>query len=132
MSLGSAALRGRHRRGRRLAAVAAAAGGVAAAAVFGSATLQVYRLEREAARLQRLRDDLARQNAVLREEIRLLHTPGHIEKLAREQLGLVRPEEVALLIVPAPAPPPATPPPPPSRDGWVRRLWRALQDALAR
>ncbi|MDQ7819285.1 MAG: septum formation initiator family protein [Armatimonadota bacterium] len=131
MSLGSAVLRGRSRRRLAVGAAAAAVGAVAAA-VFGSATLEVYRLEREAARLQRLRTDLIRQNAALREEIRLLHTPAYIEKLAREQLGLVRPDEVALLIVPASPPPPAAPPAPPPRDGWPRRLWRGLRSVLTR
>jgi cell division protein FtsB len=131
VSLGLQVSRGR--RGRRLAVAAVVAGGTAAAvAVFGSATLQVYRLEREAARLRQLRAELVRQNAVLREEIRLLHTPHYIEKLAREQLGLVRPDEVALLIVPAPDPPPAVPPPPPPRNGWVRHLWQAVRGLLAR
>lgn len=73
--------------------------GSAAVQVFGSSLLEVYRLDREAARLEALKRDFQEQNAVLREEIKLLATPRYIEKLAREQLGLVKPGEVAILIV---------------------------------
>lgn len=70
---------------------------------FGTSILQVYRLEREAARLARIKQGLQEQNTVLREEIRLLHTPASIEQIAREQLGLVKPGEIAVLIVRPPA-----------------------------
>ena len=76
---------------------------------FGASILQVYRLEREAARLARIRHGLHEQNAVLREEIRLLHTPAYIERIAREQLGLVKPGEIAVLIVRPPADRPSGP-----------------------
>lgn len=66
---------------------------------FGSSFLQVYRLKREAARLEQVKQDLIEHNAQLREEIKLLHTPGYVERIAREQLGLVKPGEIALLIV---------------------------------
>ncbi len=104
--------------------------GIAAAAavatfVFGTTFLQVYRLEREAARLEQLRGDLEEQNALLREEIKLLHTPQYIEKLAREQLGLVKPGEIALLIVQTPSDPPRERPTQP-RPGRVRRVLQFL------
>lgn len=67
--------------------------------VFGASFLEVYRLDREAARLEALKRDLQERNALLREEIKLLHTPQYIERLAREQLGLVKPGEVAILLV---------------------------------
>ena len=67
----------------------AAVGAVTLIVIFSSTFLQLYRLEREAARLEQLQRDLEVQNAQLREEIKLLHTPQYIEKLAREQLGLV-------------------------------------------
>ncbi len=79
-----------------------------AGAVFGGTYWGTYELRREAARLARERDALVRQNAQLREEIRLLHRPEYIERLAREQLGLVRPGEIAVIVVePTPAPAPA-------------------------
>lgn len=94
--------------------------------MFGTSFLHVYRLEREAARLVRLRENLQQQNAILREEITLLHSPAYIEKIAREQLGLVKPGEITLLIVqPPPAPPTASLKPAP-RPSWAARTLRRL------
>jgi len=99
--------------------------GGAAVQVFGSSFLTVYRLDREAARLEALKRDLQEQNAILREEIKLLHTPQYVEKLAREQLGLVKPGEISLLIVQAPADPlpPRQDQPRPGPAGW---FWEFL------
>jgi len=87
----------------------------------------------EASRLARERDDLRKQNAQLREEIRLLNTPEDIERIAREQLGLVKPGEVAVILVaPSPAPaatdvrPELSKPVAPLPDPWWTRLWRRL------
>lgn len=99
--------------------------------VFGSTFVQVYRLEREAARMEQLKRDLEAQNAQLREEIKLLHTPQYIERLAREQLGLVKPGEIALLIVQTP-PDPVPPQPPHPRSGWTGRLWDTLRGLFGR
>lgn len=98
---------------------------------FGSSFLQVYRLKREAARLEQVKQDLIEHNAQLREEIKLLHTPGYVERIAREQLGLVKPGEIALLIVrpkpPAPRPAASRPAGPsggdPPEDGSAWRFW---------
>lgn len=104
---------------------------VALLVVFGSTFLQVYRLEREAARLQQMKRDLETQNAQLREEVKLLHTSQYIEKVAREQLGLVKPGEINLLIVPAPTdvPPPAPSSPP---TGWAAQLWQTVRHLFGR
>jgi cell division protein FtsL len=93
--------------------------------LFGSAYWDGYQVRREAAQLVRERDELRRHNAQLREEIRLLHTPEYIERLAREQLGLVRPGEIAVILV-QPTPAPATPPAVKAAggDGWWARLRR--------
>lgn len=81
---------------------------LAGVAIFGGAYWEGYQLRREAATLVRDREDTRRQNAHLREEIRLLNTPEHIERLAREQLGLVKPGELAIILVqPTPAPAPS-------------------------
>jgi Septum formation initiator len=62
---------------------------------------RTYSLAREAVRLEQHRLDLIAENQRLREEIRRLQTDDrYIERLAREQLGLVRPGEIELLIVP--------------------------------
>lgn len=113
---------------RRAVILTGLAVAVAAVYVFGAGFLELYALNREAARLQALRRSLQQQNAILREEIKLLQTPRYVEKLAREQLGLVRPGEVAILII---RPPAAPPPPPPGRiqrdsRSLPARLWQAL------
>jgi cell division protein FtsL len=75
---------------------------------FGSSYLALYSLRREGARLAREVLVLRRENAQLREEIRRLHSPTYIERLAREQLGLVKPGEIPVIIVrPTPKPRPA-------------------------
>ncbi len=97
---------------------------------FGGAYWDGYQLRRDAARLARERDELRRENAELREEIRLLNTPEYIERLAREQLGLVRPGEIAVILVrptPAPAPPAA-----PDREAGQRRREREQRPWWAR
>ncbi len=95
------------------------------AGVFGSAYWDGYQLRREATRLVRERDELRRQNVQLREEIRLLHTPAYIERQAREQLGLVRPGEIAVILVrPTPAPAPPTTQDAEDSGGWWARLRR--------
>lgn len=69
---------------------------------------RTYGLAREAARLEQHRQDLIDANARLREEIKRLETDDrYLERLAREQLGLVRPGEIELLIVPQGSPPPS-------------------------
>ncbi len=91
---------------------------------FGGAYWDGYRLRREAAEMARERDMLRQQNAQLREEIRLLNTPEYIERIAREQLGLVRPGEIAIMLMrptPAPTAPPAGSNSPPE-ESWLSRL----------
>jgi cell division protein DivIC len=94
---------------------------------FGGAYWDGYQLRRDAARLARERDDLRLQNAQLREEIRLLNTPEYLERLAREQLGLVRRGEIAIILVratPAPSPEavPSPRPEPEEQAPWWSRL----------
>ncbi len=43
---------------------------------------------------------LEERNAELREEIRKLHDPAYIERVARRCLGMVRPGEIAFVTVP--------------------------------
>jgi cell division protein FtsL len=95
------------------------------ATAFATAYWDGYRLRREGAELSRERERLRHENAQLREEIRLLNTPEYIERLAREQLGLVRPGEIAIMLVP---PTPAATPRPgkraPERSWWDRVMGR--------
>jgi cell division protein FtsB len=60
---------------------------------------QLARLEREA-------DDLTSRNAQLEERIHRFNDPVHLEQLARECLGMVRPGETAFVMVPAHGAPP--------------------------
>jgi cell division protein DivIC len=102
---------------------------------FGGAYWDTYKVRREASRLGRERDDLRRQNVQLREEIRLLNTPEYVERIAREQLGLVKPGEVAVILV-APTPAPVAPAGPDANgsspvgseqhESWWTRLLRPL------
>ncbi|GEM_PF-1867589 len=87
-------------------------------------------LAREAARLEQRRQELIAENARLRTEIRRLQSDDrYLEQLARRELGLVRPGEVELLIVPERAPSASAPetrapvpPAPPKRS--VVETWR--------
>lgn len=100
---------------------------LAGVVIFGGAYWEGYQLRREAATLVRDREDTRRQNAQLREEIRLLSTPEYIERLAREQLGLVKPGEIAIILVqPTPAPSPSGGREADRSDGrwWMRWLRR--------
>ncbi len=78
---------------------------LAVGAAFGGAYWDGFKVHREMQSLAQEREALRRQNAQLREEIRLLNTPEYIERIAREQLGLIRPGEIAVILVrPTPAP----------------------------
>ena len=135
MGLAAAGARNRSRASRRqfprwLTFTAAILLFSAATTLFTVRYLEVYRLNREALQLAALKRVLQEQNAVLREEIKLLHTPAYVEKIAREQLGLVKPGEIAVLIVRPPAPAPARSVRPPQRRSGLsgivdafRRVW---------
>ena len=59
--------------------------------------------------IERRAAELESENADLRVEISRLHDPAELEELARACLGMVKPGEVAFVVVPkegAPAPPP--------------------------
>ena len=84
----------------------AAVGAVAGWLFFALAAqyLRTYDLGREAARLERRKQELLIQNATLYAEIRRLRTDDrYIERLAREQLGMVKPGEIEFVIIPAPS-----------------------------
>jgi cell division protein FtsB len=85
----------------RLVVLAAVALAGWTGAAFALQYVRTYSLAREAARLERHRRDLLVQNASLLAEIRRLRTDDeYIERLAREQLGMLRPGEIELVIVP--------------------------------
>lgn len=108
---------------------------------FAVQYVRTYALAREAVRLERYRQDLLVQNAALLGEIRRLRTDDqYIERLARQQLGMLRPGELELVIVPAvpakrhserdPAPAPVTRPAE-SRDSAGQLLQRIIETVRA-
>jgi cell division protein FtsB len=99
----SAARPPRRRRLRRARVAQAAFVAVVLGALVGALATQYARtsaLARQATQLEQRRRDLIQQNDRLRTEITRLRTDdAYIELLARQQLGLVRPGEIELLIV---------------------------------
>jgi|GEM_PF-636950 len=88
-------------RRRRFVTIGAALVLAMALAGLTSQYAKTYTLARDEARLEQRRRDLIADNARLRDEIERLQTDDrYIEQIAREQLGLVRPGEVELLVVP--------------------------------
>jgi cell division protein FtsB len=86
---------------RRLATIGAAAGLAMVFTALSHQYAKTYTLAREEARLEQRRHELIADNARLREEIERLQTDDHyIEDIARRQLGLVRPGEIELFVVP--------------------------------
>ena len=73
---------------------------------------------------------LATENGRLTDEASKLHNDAEIERLAREQYGLVRPGEEAYAILPSPPPPTTVPPPPvprrPVPANWAARFMHGL------
>ena len=71
------------------------------------------------------------QNAKLAAAADRLQTDAEIERLAREQYGLVKPGEKAYVIAPSPRPatpaPASTPPPKAAKPGLVSRVWHDIQ-----
>ncbi len=73
---------------------------VMAAAPMRQAYQQRQALAQEKMRLQALQ----RENSSLEQRLERLNDPEYQEKLAREQLGLVRPGETSYVVVPGPTP----------------------------
>jgi len=74
---------------------------------------------------------LQEENAHLETEIEALETPAEVERLAREQFGLVRPGEVGYVVVVPPGEESIEPEPEPTLDRpaaqpWWRDLWDFL------
>lgn len=122
----------------RLAVFAAAAVVCWTVVAYGVQYVRTYSLAREGARLERHRRDLLVQNASLLAEIRRLRTDDqYLERLAREQLGMLRPGEIELVIVPLaptkrhserdPATVQVVAPPPDRLDGAKELLQRVTE-----
>lgn len=66
-------------------------------ALFFSAQqqLKLWEMERQRAYLQRQVEIFKEKNSLLQEQISSLNTDESIEKIAREQLGLIKPGEIS-------------------------------------
>lgn len=91
--------------------------------------LEVYQLNRQASQIRQEITQLKDRNAELRRQTEYLQSPDYVEKAAREQLNLVRPGDIPLVLVYPPGKEPAVEPPlarPPSRTAPVpnwQRWW---------
>jgi len=69
-------------------------------ALVGSSTFQIWKLRVQVvgqlAQLNQEKTTLLKQEKLLNDEIAQLSTPSYIEKLAREQLGLVKRGEILI------------------------------------
>ena len=81
---------------------------VMVAAAFGAQTFRVaaenYRLHKQIVAAERRNDALVADSARLQRDIVLLHDPDYLVPLIHEQLGLVKPHEVFIVVTPTPAP----------------------------
>ena len=82
---------------------------------------------------------LREENLRLQRELNLVRSDAGIEKVAREQLGLIKPGDTAIQIVgpagptaPAPGSPRASPPQPPPPPPAERPAWLQFLDGLFR
>ena len=90
---------------------------------------QVITFERSVDLARQQRDALIAENLHLEQQVAALETSGEVERLAREQFGLVMPGETALVAVPVPdnSLPVATPPPQfTEHTPWWRALWNFI------
>jgi len=86
--------------------------GAAVLALAGAFGAQTYRVAAENYRLHVQIDDVERRNTALsadavrmQKQIVLLHDPDYLVPLIHEQLGLVKPHEVFIVVAPASASP---------------------------
>lgn len=94
--------------------------------------MEVYQLNQQASRIRQDVALLKDRNAELRRQVEYLQSPEYVERVAREQLGLVMPGDIPLVLVspsvnevppePAPSVPKA---PPKSLPNW-ERWWQFL------
>ena len=83
-------------------------------------------MRQEQIRLQELEE----RNAELRSRLERLNDPAYREKLAREQLGVVRPGETAYVVVPPPPSDDSAGRPEAAPRGWAARALDWLQQLL--
>ena len=68
-------------------------------AVFGDqGFLKLNQMTQTEQRLVQMRDEIGSENSRLTQEIEQLKEPQYLEKVAREELGLLRPDEVVYYV----------------------------------
>lgn len=89
---------------------------------------QTYQLQAEERKLRQEISRLEAQNKELQKQIEYLKSDAYVEKVAREQLNLIKPGETAVVVLsptPVPTPPASSgeqaPPRQPPRANW--ELW---------
>jgi len=86
--------------------LAAGAAILALAGAFGAQTYRVaadnYRLHKQIDNVERRNTSLGSDAVRLQKQIGLLHDPDYLVPLIHEQLGLVKPHEVFILVSPTP------------------------------
>lgn len=66
----------------------------------GRKALETYALKQEAAAIQTEIDGLRVRNAELRKQIEYLRSDAYVERVAREELDLVKPGDVSFVVTP--------------------------------
>lgn len=75
-----------------------AAGVLFVLVIIGGKAIQGYEMRQEAKTLERRIDDLRKENRQLGQELEYYKSDDYIEKVAREELGLVRPGDVSIVV----------------------------------
>lgn len=68
---------------------------------YATGFIQIWRVKNEIARVRAQIEAIEAHNQALREELAYLQSDEYIEKVAREELGLVMPGETAVIIAPS-------------------------------
>jgi cell division protein FtsB len=89
---------------------------------------QLYAQQRSIAAEEAKLALLSEENARLEQRLARLQDPDYIEKLAREQLGMVRPGEISYVVVPPEASAPEPEPAKPKQVPWYKSFWNWLKD----
>lgn len=88
---------------------------------------QQSRIDSAEAKLKLLREE----NGRLEQRLERLKDSEYVEKLAREELGMVRPGEISYVVVPPEASVKEEPPPAAKPKPWYQRAWNWLKDRVA-
>ena len=111
-----------HRRVRRLFVTALVVAGILF--TFGNPARTWYEQRQEISAARQRNAVLDEQSRHLQARVDELGTDAEVERIAREQYGLVRPGEEAFGILPAPGSGPSAPlPPPPEERSWWEQAW---------